>query len=138
MTADIDMTETIEHSALQPKAPSKPGAGDGWREMALGECAELIRDSASPSTMGDALYIGLEHIGESTLSLLGRGVASSATSAKTRFRRGDILFGKPRPYFRKIVRAPDNGICSTDIWVVRAKNGVDQVFLHFCLYLTNQ
>ena len=105
----------------------------GRPTVTLGDCAVLVRETVSPSEMGDAPYIGLEHIGENTLSLLGHGAASDVTSAKARFRQGDILFGKLRPYFRKIVRAPFGGICSTDIWVVRSKNGVDQGFLHYCM-----
>ena len=112
--------------------PKQTTVGE-WREVTLGECAELIRESASPSLMGDALYIGLEHIGEGTLSLLGQGVATDVTSTKARFQSGDILFGKLRPYFRKVVRAPANGLCSTDIWVVRARDGVDQGYLYYCM-----
>lgn len=111
----------------------KPTLVEGRLEVTLGECAELTRDFASPSNMGDALYIGLEHIGEGTLSLLGRGVATDVASTKAKFRCGDILFGKLRPYFRKVVRAPANGLCSTDIWVVRARNGVDQGYLYYCM-----
>ncbi len=33
----------------------------------------------------------------------------------------DILFGKLRPYFHKVVIAPVDGICSTDILVIRPK-----------------
>ena len=111
----------------------KPTLVVGRCDVTLGECAELIRDFASPSDMGDALYIGLEHIGEGTLSLLGRGVATDVASTKAKFRCSDILFGKLRPYFRKVVRAPANGLCSTDIWVVRARNGVDQGYLYYCM-----
>ena len=100
---------------------------------AFGDCAVLIRESVSLPNAGDTSYIGLEHIGKETLSLVGHGEASSVTSAKARFRRGDILFGKLRPYFRKVVRAPFDGICSTDIWVVRATKGVDQGFLYYCM-----
>ena len=83
--------------------------------------------------MGNALYIGLEHIGEGKLALTGRGVATDVSSTKSRFQQGDILFGKLRPYFRKVVRAPEDGLCSTDIWVVRAEEGVDQDYLHYCM-----
>ena len=77
----------------------------GWRETTFGDCAELVRDTVSPSNFKEAPYVGLEHIGEGTLSLLGVGVASDVSSAKSRFKRDDILFGKLRPYFRKVVRA---------------------------------
>lgn len=112
---------------------AKPTMVRDWRSTTLGECGELISDFASPSDLSDSLYIGLEHIGEGTLSLLGRGAATDVTSTKAQFRRGDILFGKLRPYLRKVVRAPANGLCSTDIWVVRARDGVDQGYLYYCM-----
>ena len=104
-----------------------------WQVKVFSDCATLIRENVSPSDLGDTPYIGLEHIGESTLSLVGTGVASSVTSTKSRFRQNDILFGKLRCYFRKVVRVPFDGICSTDIWVTRAKEGVDQGFLFYCM-----
>ena len=104
-----------------------------WQIKAFGDCATLVRESVSPSDLDNTPYIGLEHIGENTLSLVGHGVASSVTSTKSRFKQGDILFGKLRCYFRKVIRAPFDGICSTDIWVTRAKEGVDQGFLYYCM-----
>lgn len=103
------------------------------QKRTFGDCAELIRDTHVVLEAEDIPYVGLEHIGKETLSLVGEGRASSVTSAKSRFSRGDILFGKLRPYFRKVVRAPFDGICSTDIWVVRATKGVDQGFLYYCM-----
>lgn len=105
----------------------------GWQAKTFGDCATLIRENVSPSDLGNTPYIGLEHIGEDALSLIGQGVASDVTSTKSRFREGDILFGKLRCYFRKVVRAPFDGVCSTDIWVTRAKDGVDQGFLYYCM-----
>jgi len=43
------------------------------------------------------------------------------------------LFGKLRPYFRKVVRVPFEGICSTDIWVVRPRDGVDAGYLFYLM-----
>ncbi len=111
----------------------KPSPESEWQIRAFRDCATLIRESVSPSNLGDTPYIGLEHIGENTLSLVGRGIASDVTSTKSRFREGDILFGKLRCYFRKVVRAPFDGVCSTDIWVTRAKEGIDQSFLYYCM-----
>ena len=102
-------------------------------QMNFDDCAQLIRETVQPSAEGDGLYIGLEHIGENTLSLVGRGLEREVTSTKTRFRTGDILFGKLRPYFRKVIRAPGDGLCSTDIWVVQAREGVDQGYLYYCM-----
>ena len=113
--------------------PESVRKSNEWQIKAFGDCAILVRESVSPSDLDDTPYIGLEHIGENTLSLVGHDVANSVTSTKSRFKRGDILFGKLRCYFRKVVRAPFDGICSTDIWVTRAKEGVDQGFLYYCM-----
>lgn len=102
-----------------------------WSIVSFGECAELVRDTVQPHDCAGMKYIGLEHIEQGTLRLLGVGDGSEITSVKSRFKRGDILFGKLRPYFRKVIRAPFDGVCSTDIWVVRAKPGTDQGFLFY-------
>ncbi len=95
--------------------------------------ARLVRDPVHPSAAPGAKLVGLEHIGKGTLHLTGFGYAEQASTTKYRFRTGDILFGKLRPGFRKIARAPFDGICSTDIWVVRPREGVDPRFLFYLM-----
>lgn len=95
------------------------------------EAAKLIRLGVNPEDVGDMPYIGLEHIEEGTLRLIRTANAKSVTSTKFRFSKGDILFGKLRPYFRKVIRPNFNGVCSTDIWVVRSREGIDQGYLYY-------
>jgi type I restriction enzyme S subunit len=104
-----------------------------WKSERFDRMAHLVRDGVQPYDARGLPYIALEHIGEGTLALTGLGVAEDAASTKSRFARGDILFGKLRPYFRKVVRAPCDGICSTDIWVVRPQSGVDSGFLFYLM-----
>ncbi|MCL6546985.1 MAG: restriction endonuclease subunit S [Bryobacteraceae bacterium] len=104
-----------------------------WRSQRFADMAVLVRDTVHPSDAARLPYIGLEHIEEGTLRLAETGIAEDATSLKARFSAGDILFGKLRPYFRKVIRAPFDGICSTDIWVVRPQPGVDAGFLFYLM-----
>ena len=104
---------------------------DAWSTMLFDQCADLVRDTVHPSEVRDLPYIGLEHIREGQLSLSDHGSADQVTSIKSRFRKGDILFGKLRPYFRKLVIAPFDGVCSTDIWVIRHKPGIDRRYLFY-------
>jgi type I restriction enzyme S subunit len=97
----------------------------------FGDCAELVRSTINPEDAKNIPYIGLEHIAEGSLQLLGHGYAEDVTSLKSEFKAGDILFGKLRPYFRKVVRPKFDGVCSTDIWVARSKPGIDQGFLYY-------
>ena len=119
---------------IEPSCVRLPmAAGADWSQTAFGDCALLVGDKVDPASCGDIPYIGLEHIGQGTLSLLGNGTAADVESTKTAFRAGDILFGKLRPYFRKVVRPDFDGICSTDIWAVRPKAGVDARFLFYLM-----
>lgn len=94
-------------------------------------CARLVKNTVSPADCRGKPYIGLEHIEEGALRLSGVGSSNDVTSIKSEFQSGDILFGKLRPYFRKVVRPSFNGVCSTDIWVVRATEAIDQEFLFY-------
>lgn len=94
----------------------------GWRVGVLGEIAETARKQIQPNAMTiDTLYVGLEHIPRQSLGLDSWGTADGLESAKSCFEKGDILFGKLRPYFHKVVIAPFAGVCSTDILVCKAK-----------------
>lgn len=101
------------------------------KPLTFGKCATEVRDKVQPEDANNVIYIGLEHIEQGTLHLNGFGSANDVSSTKSKFSKGDILFGKLRPYFRKVVRAPFDGVCSTDIWVVRSINGIDQDFLYY-------
>ncbi|RLD03786.1 MAG: restriction endonuclease subunit S [Chloroflexota bacterium] len=107
-----------------------------WKEKKLGRIAEISKDSWKIGD-GPAPYIGLEHIGEGSLSLVGLGHSEKVTSNKYRFKNDEFLFGKLRPYFRKVVRPKFDGICSTDIWVVKNRKGYDIDFL-FYLFATKE
>lgn len=111
-------------------------SSDDRKKIKLKEFAELVNQPYQPSSGEKFNYIGLEHIEQQTLRINGIGNSSDVISQKHRFNAGDILFGKLRPYFRKVVRPSFDGVCSTDIWVVRAKPGFDQSFLFY--FLANQ
>lgn len=102
----------------------------GWQSVPLSTVVEPVKDHWKP---GDTRlpYIGLEHIAEQSLTLNGIGDSDSVQSNKFRFTNGDVLFGKLRPYFRKVVQVSFDGICSTDILVLRAREGYDQKFLFY-------
>lgn len=106
---------------------------DNWPIAKIGDCASLVRHTLGPDACNGEKYIGLEHIGEGSLTITSTGDGTLVQSAKSKFQAGDALFGKLRPYFRKVAIAPFDGVCSTDIWVIRAKTGTDQRFLFYRL-----
>mgnify|MGYP001247305559 FL=1 len=102
-----------------------------WKEYKLDQIAHLVKDTFKPNAEESLPYIGLEHIEEQQLRLNSIGHSSEVISNKFYFQPNDVLFGKLRPYFRKVVQPKFKGVCSTDIWVLRAKQGFDQDFLYY-------
>ena len=92
---------------------------EGWEVGALGDVAKQRRSTVNPAMLDPATpYIALEHMPKRCIALSEWGTADNLASNKFRFDRGDILFGKLRPYFHKVGIAPLAGVCSTDIVVI--------------------
>jgi type I restriction enzyme S subunit len=93
-----------------------------WELGCLGDVAEHSRRSIQPDLIDpDTPYIALEHMPKRCIALSDWGMAEGLESNKFRFKTGEILFGKLRPYFHKVGVAPVDGVCSTDIVVVVPK-----------------
>jgi type I restriction enzyme S subunit len=91
----------------------------GWEVGTLGDVADNPRRGVQPSSIRpDTPYIALEHMPKHCIALSDWDVADGLESNKFEFRKGEILFGKLRPYFHKVGVAPVDGVCSTDIVVV--------------------
>jgi type I restriction enzyme S subunit len=75
--------------------------------------------------------INLENIDSEIGRLSGYSEAQENESTKTYFQRGDILFGKLRPYLRKFWLAAFDGVCTTEILVFRAKEFIENRFIFY-------
>ena len=94
----------------------------GWEVGTLGDLAESVRRNIKPSDINqETPYFGLEHLPRKSIALSDWDVVDSINSAKLAFKKGEILFGKIRPYFHKVGVAPLDGICSSDTIVIRPK-----------------
>lgn len=96
-----------------------------WTSVKLGDLFEVATDLIDPqSKNGYVNYVGLENIESNSGKIIGQIECEyqNIKSAKRVFSKGDILFGKLRPALNKVTFAQFDGICSTDIIVLRAKN----------------
>jgi type I restriction enzyme S subunit len=108
----------------------------GWRVGSLEQISINPRETAKPEEMDSSdRYIGLEHMPRGSICLGESGQAEELESNKNRFRQGDLLFGKLRPYFKKTGYCQFDGVCSTDIVVVRKKREYGVGFL--CCFLAS-
>ena len=101
-------------------APSELGEIPmGWEEGMFGDVAKQQRRSIRPHEINlGTPYIALEHMPKRCITLSEWATADNVGSNKYGFKKGEILFGKLRPYFHKVGVAPIDGVCSTDIVVV--------------------
>lgn len=88
---------------------------ESWEMVRLGDVAEQIKVNYQPSLKGSKNYVGLEHI-DSGLPFLNKcGKEFEVKSTKYFFKKGQVLYGKLRPYLDKAVITSFDGICSTDM-----------------------
>jgi type I restriction enzyme, S subunit len=93
---------------------------EGWTISAIDQLVKLVNNTIDPAdTEPRTPAVGLEHIPRRRLTMSEWGRADELGSRKATFFKGDLLFGKIRPYFHKVSVAPIDGICSTDAVVIR-------------------
>ena len=106
-----------------------------WSTGALDSIAILDRQSIHPLEVEAATpYLGLEHLdGDGGIDCIQTVGSASLKSNKFQFSDRHVLFGKLRPYLRKIVRPEFSGVCSTDIIPILPKEGVSRDYLFYFL-----
>lgn len=102
---------------------------DGWEWATFEEVATVASDLVDPTLTPDAAHIAPNHIESWTGTVLPHGTIRDdrMTSAKHRFRRGQILYSKIRPYLAKAAMAEVDGLCSADMYPIDAT--IDARFL---------
>lgn len=95
----------------------------GWTAGKLGDIGTNSRRGVQPGGIApNTPYIALEHMPRRCIALGDWDDSADVASGKSAFKKGEILFGKLRPYFHKVGVAPFDGVCSTDILVLAPKS----------------
>ena len=79
--------------------------------VAYGKCEQVQPQNIEE----DAWILDLEDIESGTGNLLQKKKGISVQSNKSRFKKGDVLYSKLRPYLNKVIVADDDGYCTTEI-----------------------
>ena len=96
----------------------------GWMAGKFGDIGANSRRGVKPGDIApNTRYIALEHMPRRSIALGDWKDAADVASGKSAFKKGEILFGKLRPYFHKVGVAPFDGVCSTDILVLAPHKG---------------
>ena len=105
---------------------------EGWKKVKLGKVCEPSSEKYNPLT--ESLYqycIEMENINQESGTINGKSDITKLLSLKTKFHKGEVLYGKLRPYLRKYWLADFDGACSTEIWVLKSAENIDNRFLFY-------
>ena len=94
----------------------------------LSDFADFVSEKIPCSTLDRTTYVGMDNLLPDKAGITESEYVPSEGMA-TAFRKGDILLGNIRPYFKKIWLAEFNGGCSADVLCLRCKKGVSPEYL---------
>ncbi len=106
---------------------------EGWVALTLADATLHSSEKAEPKEFGNRKYIGLKNIESGSNRIVSFGDIASVKSTKAVFRKGDVLYGKLRPYLKKVCRPDFDGVCSTDILVFPQVEQLDNGYLLYFL-----
>ncbi|MDQ0290666.1 restriction endonuclease subunit S [Oligosphaera ethanolica] len=98
-----------------------------------------LRNERTDATSEQADYLGLENIQSWTGKLLPIATSDtsegddSTTGTANVYYSGDVLFGKLRPYLAKAFHADQDGVCSTELLVLKPQPYMHPRFLFYSL-----
>ena len=124
----IRQRQITELEDLKKTIISKAVTKGDWKRVRLKNLVKLISEKTSSPNLK---YIGMENI-ESWTGKFIETEEIIPESVSNKFYKGDILFGKLRPYLAKVFLAPSDGICSSEFLVLRSKE-FEAKFLRYCL-----
>ncbi|MCT4216547.1 restriction endonuclease subunit S [Elizabethkingia anophelis] len=92
-----------------------------WEERYISEVISSKSKKYNPEN-SDSNYrsIELESLSQDSGELLSTFDSKNQKSIKNVFNSGDVLFGKLRPYLKKYYLADFDGVCSSEIWVLKS------------------
>jgi type I restriction enzyme S subunit len=109
----------------------------GWVVAQLGELVEIRSTQVDPASTPKVSfnYVAMENVEKGTGSLINFSpmLGEKIGSSKNVFKAGDILYGKLRPYLRKTVVAPFDGVSVTDLVALRPRTGISSDFIKYFL-----
>ena len=111
---------------------------ESWIWVRLGDCSSYSqrKEKVNASAITPDMWsLDLEDIEKETGRIVYRCTTSERTIAgdKLCFHKGQVLYSKLRPYLKKVLVAPDDGICSSEMVPFTPYGNIDSQFLVYVL-----
>lgn len=87
-----------------------------------------------PQSEPELPFVGLDAIFPNSMKVAETVPLGKMKSLGSRFRTGDVLYGRLRPYLNKVWHADHDGACSGELLVLRPSGALDPKFLTYRLH----
>ena len=107
---------------------------ESWLWVRLGDCSSYAqsKEKVTPSDIVPTMWsLDLDDIEKETGKIINYCLAGNRkiTGEKVAFHKGQILYSKLRPYLKKILVAPNDGICTPELVPFVAYGGIVPEYL---------
>jgi type I restriction enzyme S subunit len=104
-----------------------------WQSVRLGDVVDIGSQQVDPASQPSQtfFYVQMEDVapGQGRLLDIHQVLGDEIGSSKTTFNAGDVVYGRLRPYLRKVFVADRDGIAVTDLIPLRSRGGIEPGFL---------
>lgn len=107
---------------------------EGWRWESLGALVSQSSGKLQPDPASELPFVGLDSIEPNSTTLSATVPFSSMKSAANSFSRGEVLYGRLRPYLNKVWLADRSGACSGEFIVLQPRADLDAEYLKWLLH----
>lgn len=106
----------------------------GWCPARLRDIIPKPRPKIPADPKSTLPFVGMDHIEAHSFHLIGQDAFSKMKSAGSYFCKGDILYGRLRPYLNKVHRAKFEGVASAEFIVLPESESYDGEFIKYLLH----
>lgn len=119
----LEEGKALFQSALKQMLEPK----EGWETVVFGNVCKYNKNNGIHK---GTRYVGMEHIEQGTGKLLSTISSDDILSNTFAFKKGDVLYGRLRPYLKKAIVADFDGCCSTEIYPIQS----EKILAPFLMY----
>ena len=98
---------------------------EGWAKATLKDCLQQKKGKVDPARFPDWPYLGMDDIEADTGIILSNSLGVDFKSQCARYKEGDLLYGRLRPYLNKVARAPFKGLASAELLVYESSGAIE-------------
>lgn len=111
---------------------------ESWKWVRLGACSSYSqrKEKVNAGAITDDMWsLDLGDIEKDTGRIINKcqAIERKIAGDKVQFRKGQILYSKLRPYLKKVLIAPDDGICSSEMVPFVSYGNINAQYLVYAL-----